>query len=143
MIFLNSMLHALIGDDLTFSLRGFVIGSQIFNLILDLSFDCNSCISSVIEQCKVILGIYASKPFQWYHGYLIGCLFTFSTMALNIQDSYRNAIPKMGVHLELIRPNFLHSTSVMKVCIIPKHTFLASCCPCIPHLVMNPMLKLW
>jgi hypothetical protein len=59
----NDTLHALIGNDLTFVLRGFVVGNQIPNLILDLS-DCNSCILGVIEQCKAILCIYISKPFQ-------------------------------------------------------------------------------
>jgi hypothetical protein len=112
----NSVLHVPIEDDLTLTLRGFVVGSQISNLTLDFSFYCNSCISSVIEQCKGILGIYISKHFQWYHGGLIGCVFTFSTRALNIQNSHTSAIPKVGVHLEVIKFNFLHSPPLMKVC---------------------------
>jgi hypothetical protein len=51
---------------LTPNLRGFMIKSQIFNLTPSPYFDHNSCISSLNEQCKGILGIYTSRPFQWY-----------------------------------------------------------------------------
>ncbi len=40
-----------IRDNLTPVLRGFVVGSQIFNLTFALSFDHNSCISCLNEQC--------------------------------------------------------------------------------------------
>jgi len=59
----NGVLHIPIGDDLTPTLKGFVVRSQIPNLTLDFSFDCNSYISGVIAQCKGILSIYISKHF--------------------------------------------------------------------------------
>jgi hypothetical protein len=46
----NDVLHALINDLFTLALRGFVVGSQIPNLISDLSFDHNSCFSDLNEQ---------------------------------------------------------------------------------------------
>jgi hypothetical protein len=45
----NGVLHAPIKYHLIPSLRGFVVGSQIFNLILDLSFDHNLCILGLNE----------------------------------------------------------------------------------------------
>ncbi len=53
----NGVLYTLIGDNLTPSLRGFVIGSQVSNLTLDLSFDHNSCISNLSGQCEGTLNI--------------------------------------------------------------------------------------
>ncbi len=69
--------HAPIRDHLTFILRGFVIRSQIFNLTPALSFDHNSCILGLNEQCKGTLGICTSRPFQWYPGGPIWCFFLF------------------------------------------------------------------
>ncbi len=54
-----------------------MVGSQITNLTPGPSFDHNSCISSLNEQCKRTLGIYILKPFQWYHGGPIWCFFFF------------------------------------------------------------------
>jgi hypothetical protein len=50
----NNVLHASIGDHLTLTLRGFVVRNQISNLTLDSSFDHNSCILGLNEQCKGI-----------------------------------------------------------------------------------------
>ncbi len=46
----NDVLHALIGNHSTLTLRGFVVGNQIPNLTPILSFDHNSCISYLNEQ---------------------------------------------------------------------------------------------
>jgi len=43
----NGVWHAPIKAYLTPFLKGFVVGSEIFNLTIDLSFDYNSCISSL------------------------------------------------------------------------------------------------
>jgi hypothetical protein len=53
----NNVLHASIGDNLTFALRGFVVGNQILNLTPILFFYHNSCISGLNEQCEGTLGI--------------------------------------------------------------------------------------
>jgi hypothetical protein len=86
----NGVFSTPIGDHLTFILRGFVVASQIPNLTLDLSFDHNSCISSLNDQGEGILDICTLRPSQWYLGGPIWCLFVFSTKALSIRDSYTN-----------------------------------------------------
>jgi hypothetical protein len=98
-------LHAPIGDDLTLALREFVVNSQIPNLNLNPSFDHNLCISSLNGQYEGTLDIYNSKKFQWYLGGFIWCLLTLSTKALNIMDFHMSVIPKVGVHLGVIRLN--------------------------------------
>jgi len=49
------VLHTLIGDHLTHALRGLVFGSQFPNLTPNLSFDHNSCISSLNEHARTFL----------------------------------------------------------------------------------------
>jgi hypothetical protein len=122
----NGVWHIPIGDHLTPTLRKFVIRNQILNLIIDPSFDHNSCISYLNEQCEGTLDIYTLKPFQWDLGGSIWCSFSFSTKALNIQDSRTNATPKVGMHLGIIGFHFLHSPSFVKVCFTSEHTLLAS-----------------
>ncbi len=60
--FSNGVLHALIRDHLTPTLKGFVLESQIPNLTPNHSFDHNSCILGLNEQCEGTLGIYTSRP---------------------------------------------------------------------------------
>jgi hypothetical protein len=55
------------------------------------------------------------KTFQLYHGGPIWCLFAFSTKAQNIWDFGMNVTPKVGVHMEVIGFNLLHSPSLVKV----------------------------
>ncbi len=90
-------------------------------------FNHNSCISSPNEQCEGILGIYTSRPFQWYPRGHIWCLFAFSTKVLNIQDSRMNATPKVGMHLKIVEFNLLHFPPLVRVCFTPEHIILASC----------------
>jgi len=71
-----------------------VIGSQIFNLIPNPSFDHNSYILGLNKICKGILNIYTLIHFQWYLGGSNWCLFTLSTNILNIQDSTQVQLPK-------------------------------------------------
>ncbi len=119
-------LHALRRDHLTHVLMGFVVESQIPNFTSNLFFNHNSCILGLNEHCEGTLGIYTSRHFQWYHKGSIWCLFSFSTKALNIQDSHRNATPKVGVHLGIIGLHLLHSPSFVRVCFTPEHTLLNS-----------------
>jgi hypothetical protein len=60
-------------------------------------------------------------------GSSISCLFVFSTKVLNIWDFHTSATPKMGIHLEIVGLNLLHSPSLVRMCFIPTHTLLASC----------------
>jgi hypothetical protein len=48
-------------------------------------------------------------------------------MVLNIWDSHTSATPKVGVQLEIIGFNLLHSPPLVEVCFILEHTHLASC----------------
>ncbi len=80
----KGVLHAPIEDHLTPALRGFAIRSQIPNLTPNPYFDHNSCISNLNEQYKGTLGIYTSRPFQWYPRSPISCFFASSTKALII-----------------------------------------------------------
>jgi len=66
------------------SLKGFLVGSQILNLIINFSFDYNSCILHLNEQCEGTLGIHTSRSFQCYPRGPIWYLFAFSTKALDI-----------------------------------------------------------
>jgi hypothetical protein len=59
----NDALHAPIETHLTPTFKGFMVGSQILNLIHAPSFDYNSCKLGLNEQCKVTLSIYASRNF--------------------------------------------------------------------------------
>jgi hypothetical protein len=121
----NNVSHALTGDHSTLTLRGFVVGNQVHNLVPILSFDHNSCISYLNEQWEGTWGIYTSRTFQWYPKVPIWCLFTFLTKAMNIQDSRMSATPKVGVHLGVIGFHPLHSPPFVRMCFTPKHTFLA------------------
>jgi hypothetical protein len=80
----NGAWHAPIKAHLTVAIREFVVESQIPNLTPNPSFDHNSCISSLNEQCEDTLGIYILIPFQWCFGGPNWCLFTLSTKAPNI-----------------------------------------------------------
>jgi hypothetical protein len=54
----NGALHAPIRVHLTFDLKGFVVGSQIFNLTFDpFKKNHNSCILGLNKQCEGTLGI--------------------------------------------------------------------------------------
>jgi hypothetical protein len=59
----NGLLHIPIRNHLTPALWGFMVRSQIPNLIFGHSLDHNSCILGLNEQCKGILGIFTSRPF--------------------------------------------------------------------------------
>jgi len=105
------------------------------------SFDHKSCISCINEQYEGNLGIYISKPFQWYLGGPIWCLFTFPTKALNIQNLRTNVTPicALGSH-------WVPSLALSPVCESVFHIqtyFLGLMGPYTPHLVVNPMLRLW
>ncbi len=103
-----------------------MVGSQLLNLTPDSSFDHNSCILGLNEQCDDILGFYTLRPFQWYPKGLIWCLFTFSTKVPNIQDFHISATPKVGMQLRVIGLHLLHSHPFERVCFTFEHTLLTS-----------------
>jgi hypothetical protein len=123
----NGVLHAPIRNHLTCSkdIYGLRFKPKL-EIWLAPSFDLKSCILGLHEQCKGILDIYISRPFQWYAKGPIWCLFTFPIKVLNIWDSCTNVTSKMGlVHLGVIGLHPLHSPPFVTVCFTPKHTLLA------------------
>ncbi len=74
----NGVWQTLIKAYLAPTLKGFVVGSEIFNLNLNPSFDYNSCILGLHKQCKGILSNYILKHFQWYFGGPNWCSFALS-----------------------------------------------------------------
>ncbi len=93
------------------------------------------------DQCEGTLSTYVSKPFQWYLGGPIWCLFSFPTKALNIHNSHTNVTLEVGVHLGVIGLHLLHSPPFVRVCFTPKHT-LNFMGPYTSHFVVDPMLGL-
>ncbi len=67
--------------------------------------------------------------------------FTLPTRVLNIHNSCKNAIIKMGVHLGVTGLHPLHSPSFVRVCFTPKHT-LTFMGPWTSLLIRSPMLRL-
>jgi hypothetical protein len=60
----NGVSHTSIGTHLTLALKGFTVKNQILNLTPNFSFDHNSCIQILNEQCRGTLGINTLKSFQ-------------------------------------------------------------------------------
>ncbi len=69
--------------------RLLVIGSQIANLTLGLSFDHNLCCRCPNGSCKVIFNIYTSRPFQWYKEHFKARCFDPCNWALKFWESRR------------------------------------------------------
>jgi hypothetical protein len=54
-----------------------MVKSQIPNLTFGPSFEQNSCNLGLNEKCETILGIFISRPFQWYPGAQFGVYLPF------------------------------------------------------------------
>jgi hypothetical protein len=80
-----------------------VVGSQIGNLTLGPSFGHNLCLKYPNGSCERILEIKVPKYFQWYKELLNPMNFDPCNHFLNIQESIKSPIPKMGTHLGMWR----------------------------------------
>jgi len=94
----NGMLHATwkwgnMGDS-----RLLVVGSQIVNLTLDLSFGHNLCLKCPNGSCKG-LDIYVSRDFQWYKEIFNPLKFDPYNRSLKIWESTGIIIPKVEAPL--------------------------------------------
>jgi hypothetical protein len=78
-----------------------VVGSQIGNLTLDLSFGHNLCFKCLNGSCEPIFDIYVLITFQWYEEFLEPLGFDPCNHFLNIRKSTRTPTPHMGVHLKV------------------------------------------
>jgi hypothetical protein len=133
-------LHAPIKDDLTFALRGFVVESQIFNLIPDLSFDQNSCVSSLNEQ-----GHYRHLQFKtfpmvtWGPNLVLVYLFNEGSKYLGLlHECNSQSGSALGSHWAQI---VTLSPTLESVFHFWTHIF-GLMCLCIPHLIINLILGL-
>jgi len=76
-----------------------MVGSQIVNLTLNLSFDYNLCVKCPNGSCEPILDIYASRAFQCYKELLNPMGFDPCNHSLKIWESTETPTPKVGAHL--------------------------------------------
>jgi hypothetical protein len=67
----------------------FVVGSQTANLTPGLSFAHNLSCKCPNDSCEAILGIYTSRPFQWYQEHPNARCFNPCNLALSFQESRR------------------------------------------------------
>jgi len=139
----NGVWHTPIKVYLTLVSKGFVVGSENFNLTFDLSFEYNSCISGLNKWCKGILGSYILKHFQWYFEGPNWCSFSLSIKVLNIiphecMNSYSgSALWKSLGSLSCILPHLWECVSFLNILLQSLTCFYT------PHLITNPMLGLW
>jgi hypothetical protein len=123
----NGVSHVPIKNHLTPTLKGFVVGSQIFNLVPDPSFDHNSCILGLNEQCNGTLGITLQKKIP-----MVSCGPNLVFVHLSNQSFEHSGLSHkcnsqngsaLGGHWA---PSLTLSPICEKVCFTLKHTFLTS-----------------
>jgi hypothetical protein len=79
--------------------RLLVVGSQIGNLTLDLSFGHNLCFKCPNGSCELILDMYVSIFFQWYKKLFNSMGFDPCNCSLKIWESIGSPTSKVGAHL--------------------------------------------
>jgi hypothetical protein len=79
--------------------RLLVVGSQIGNLILGLSFGHNLCFKYPNGLCEPILDIYFPRAFQYYKELFIPMSFVTYNRPLKIWKSIETPTPKVRTHL--------------------------------------------
>jgi hypothetical protein len=77
----------------------FVVGNQIANLTLGLSFCHNLCCKCPNGSCKPILDIYISITFRWYKELFNAKCFDLYNHSLKVWKSTGTPTPKIGGHL--------------------------------------------
>ncbi len=95
----NDVLHATCTHGGRVDSRLFVVGSQIPNLTLGLSFCHNLCCRRPNGSCDPILYIYTSINFQWYKKPSHCKCFDLFNYSLKVRESTGTPTPKMGAHL--------------------------------------------
>jgi len=105
----NNMSHATCTQGNRVDSRLLMVGSQIVNLIPDLSFGHNLCFRCPNGWCKPILNIYISIVFQWYKEFFKRMGFDPCNRSLKIRESFRTLTPQVGVALGVWRFILSHS----------------------------------
>jgi hypothetical protein len=91
----NAVLQSQIGFWEEVDSRLLVVGSQIVNLTLGPSFAHNLGCRCPNGRCEAILGIYASRPFQWHQEHFNERSFGPFCRTLNIRESRRTPSPQL------------------------------------------------
>jgi hypothetical protein len=98
--------------------RILVVGSQISNLTLGLSFDHNLCFKCPNGSCEPILDIYVPRAFQWCKELCNLMGFDPYNHSLKIWKSIEIPTPKVGAHMGMWKfipshsPTFLRAWDV-------------------------------
>ncbi len=90
-----------------------MVGSQIVNLIPNLSFDHNLCFKCPNGSCEPISDIYVLRSFQWYKEHLNPMSFDPCNFPLKIQKITGTPTPKMRIPLGVWRFNPSHSFALL------------------------------
>jgi hypothetical protein len=90
-----------------------MVGSQIANLIPNLSFGHNLCLKCPNGSCKLIFDIFVSRSFQWYKEPFKQMGFDPCDRLLKIWEPIGTPIPKKGVHLGMWGFTASHSFALL------------------------------
>jgi hypothetical protein len=112
----NSVLHATCTQGNQVDSWFFVVGSQIANLIRNLSFSHNLCFKCPNGSCEPILDIYVSITFQWYKELFKAMGFAPWNCIFKIWKFTEIPIPKVGVPLGVWRFIPSHSLALLGAC---------------------------
>jgi hypothetical protein len=91
----NAVLHSRIRSREEVDSWLVVVGSQTANLTPGLSLAHNLGGRCPNDQCKIIMDIYASRPFQWHQEHLNARCFGPCCRVLNIRESRRTPSPQL------------------------------------------------
>jgi hypothetical protein len=91
-----------------------MVGSQIGNLIPNLSFGHNLSFKYPNGSCKPILDIYIPRAFKWYNKFFNSMGSDLWNHALKIWESIGTLIPKVGIHLGVCRFIPSHFLALLK-----------------------------
>jgi hypothetical protein len=80
-----------------------MVGNQIDNLTLNLSFGHNVCFKCPNGSCKPILNLYVLRSFQWYKELFNPMGFDPCNCSLKIRESIETPTPKVRVQLGVWR----------------------------------------
>jgi hypothetical protein len=115
-------------------LRLLVVGSQIGNLTLNLSFNLNLCFNYSNGTCKPILDIYLPRTFQWFKYLFNPMSFDLCNCSLKIRDSnFQNENQLGSVWVHSITPSYTFGSMKCDFwASLSARTFVRPCFGCKP-----------
>jgi hypothetical protein len=112
----NGMWHVVCSQVNRVDFQLLVVGSQIVNLTLGLSFAHNLCFRCPNEPCEPILDIYTSIAFQWYKELFEMRSFDPCNRALKVRESFRDSNSQHGSSLGSVRVHSLTLFALPEAC---------------------------